>query len=173
MTNIEMFLVGASVFAFLVFLANILVKNNYSKLVKKITKELEMINPDFKIKSYKRDDVFQFEINNIDYKIYIKLVKSRSEYEFIITNSNKWIVNQSPQQWTRKTKPIFIEKSKEFSDFMIESTTYKKVVLIYPSCKRIIRYLNESDTVIVKEDQAFNRVNFIRYENLKEFMKNQ
>jgi len=173
MGNFEIFLIGAGIFAVLVALASVLVKAEYFNSIKKIAKSLQQLKPESEFKVFGRDEIYHIEICDSHLKYLLKIVKSKAEYEFIITNSEKWIVNQSPQQWTRKTKPIFIDNSKEFIDLKDEVSNLVKIVVIYPSCKRIIHYLNESDTVIVKEEDKVNGIHFVRYENVEKFIKNQ
>lgn len=115
-------------------------------------------------------DLFHFSYSKNGVKTIVKVIHSKEDYEFIITNSNKWTINTDPKQWTRKTTPVFIESAEDFINFKSDEQL-RKIVVIYPDCRRIIRYLNESDTVIVNLHDNTNGVHFVKFSELKEFLE--
>lgn len=92
------------------------------------------------------------------------------DYEFIITNTFKWAINDNPKGWSRKTKPVFINDSAAFDQYSDSSFEITKIVLLYPGIKKVIRYLNESDTVIQKPEEKFRNIQFLSYDNLEKFL---
>lgn len=115
-------------------------------------------------------DLFHFSYSKNGIRTIVKVIHSKEDYEFIITNSNKWTINTDPKKWTRKTKPVFIESAEDFIKYKSDEPL-RKIVVIYPDCRRIIRYLNESDTVIVKQNDNTNGVHFVKFSELKEFLE--
>jgi len=44
-----------------------------------------------------------------------------------------------------------------------------RIALIYPSCRNITRYLNESDVEVVQPDKPADGVHFVTFDRLPEF----
>lgn len=169
----EYFFISITVVAILILVLQMNMRISYVKDLKTIREKILALNSDFAIELYEKDNYFQIKMENNDKLILIKLVKARDNHEFIITNANKWTVNSDPKEWSRKTKPIFIAGSEAFIKYKNGEKQLVKVVLIYPTCKHVIQYLNESDTVIVKEEKLVQGINFIKYPDFENFVKKQ
>lgn len=169
----EYFFISITVIAIFIFVLQINQRITYVKDLNAIKDEILSINSDFSVELYEKDNPFQIKIESLEKVVLVKLVKARDTYEFIITNANKWVVNSDPKQWSRRTKPNFIEGSENFIKYNDSTKKLIKVVLIHPTCKHIIQYLNESDTIILKEDKPVQGVNFIKYPEFIDFVKNQ
>lgn len=162
-------LIAIGIFSLIIYVVSIIVKKKHQKIMGDIETKIKNAIPDGDIKIFSRKELFQFQIADSKKEVLVKLIYSKPEYEFIITNSNRWTVNSNPMQWSRKTKPIFIEDANEFINYD-SSQNLKKIVLIYPSSKRIIRYLNESDTVIVKPEEKHNSIHFVSYNDFEKIL---
>jgi hypothetical protein len=166
-------IISLVVFIVLVFTIKILIRIRYVKTINNISAKVKEILPNGIIRLYERENVYQIQVDEQNLITLIKVILSREEYEFIITNSNKWTVNNNPLQWTRKSKPMFISDSDAFINIKKTDLPLRKIVLIYPSCKRVIRYLNESDTIMVREKDTVNGINFVQWIDLEKILKNQ
>lgn len=164
---IKYLLIPVAVLFTMIVIITIISKKNQQKTISDIKNKIQRSLPNAKIKSFSRSDLYQFEAITEEKSVLVKVIFSRPEYEFIITNSNRWTVNSNPTQWSRKSKPNFIADSNDFIKQTKDNNT-KKIVLIYPAVKQIIRYLNESDTVFVKPEEKYNNIHFV---SLKDFEK--
>jgi hypothetical protein len=164
---IKYLLIPVLVLVAAIIIISIVSKKSQQKTMSDIKSIILSSLPNAKIKSFSKSDLYQFEAVTEQKTILVKVVFSRPEYEFIITNSNRWTVNSNPMQWSRKSKPDFIKDSHEFTKHK-KDMDIKKIVLVYPAVKQIIRYLNESDTVFVKPEEKYNNIHFV---SLKDFEK--
>ena len=169
----DILIIAVVIFVVLIATVNILLKIKYVNNIKAIGEKVKLILPNAEVKLFDRDEIYQLEVTQDTNKLLIKVIMAREDYEFIITNTNKWTINDNPQQWTRKSKPIFIENTDNFIEYKQNDMNIDKIVLIYPSSKRIIRYLNESDTVVVKPEDKFKGITFVKYEDLEKILKNR
>lgn len=167
----EYFIPSIVLFIALVVSANVFMRARYKKTLETIKSELLRLIPESSVDIFDRESVFQIAVENDKEKIIIKLIMAQDNYEFIITNINRWTVNHNPKQWTRKSKPIFIEGADEFVNYTETDKSIRKIVLVYPTSKRIIRYLNESDTVVVNTEDNVGGISFIKYNELEKFLK--
>ena len=168
---LEYIIPGLAVIITVIYFLEVHRKINYVKNMKKIVEVIRLLNLYFKIDCLEYDDIYNIRLEKSNQEILIKLVYSKPDYEFIITNAKRWTVNSNPRQWTRKTKPIFVDKSKDFIGLENESFVTTKIVLIYPGVKHVIRYLNESDTVIIKNHVPVDGVHFVTYDDFSNFIK--
>jgi len=164
---------AVALFLVLVVTVNLIMNYKYKKTLENIRMELLRLLPGSEVDIFDRDSVYQFSVKNDKEKIIVKLIMAQDDYEFIITNINRWTVNSNPKQWTRKTQPIFIEGAEGFVNYSEADNEIKKIVLIYPTSKRIIRYLNESDTVVVNTEDNVGGISFIKYNELEKFLKQE
>ncbi len=169
----EYFFISITVIAVLIFILQMNQRITYVKDLNTIKDEILSINSEFSVELFEKDHPYQIKMESLEKVVLIKLVKARDTYEFIITNANKWAVNSDPKQWSRRTKPNFIEGSETFIKYSDPTKKLIKVVLIHPTCKHVIQYLNESDTIILKEEKPVQGINFIKYNNFSDFVKNQ
>lgn len=158
-------------FVFLLIAISIVwLKMKYVKDLKKIKESYQKIFPDAEINLFDRDSLYQLEIIEQSKKTIVKVIMSHPEYELIITNTFKWAVNDNPKGWSRKTKPVFINDSAAFDQYSENNIEITKIVLLYPGIKKVIRYLNESDTVILKPEEKVRNIQFLSYDNLEKFL---
>jgi hypothetical protein len=166
----EYFIPAVVLFLILVITANLFMRYRYKKTLETIKLDLLNLIPKSNVEIFDRESTYQIAVENDIEKIIFKLIMSQDDYEFIITNINRWTVNNNPKQWTRKSKPIFIEGAEEFVNYSETGKQLRKIVLIYPTSKRIIRYLNESDTVVVDIVDNVGGISFIKYNELEKFL---
>ncbi len=127
----EYFIPAVALFLALVIAANLIMSFKYKKTLENIRLELLRLLPGSEVDIFDRDSTYQFSVERDNIKMIIKLIMAQDDYEFIITNINRWTVNNNPKQWTRKSKPIFIEGAEQFVNYSEADKTVKKIVLIY------------------------------------------
>ena len=104
----------------------------------------------------------------------IKIVDIPENYELIITNPLFWCINDKPSTWKRSTKPRLVPGVEGFVKY--ESVAEKKCVkiaIIYPNCRNISHYLNESDVELVSYKKPAESVYFVRYNELDAFFESR
>ncbi|MDT8336708.1 MAG: hypothetical protein RQ856_02635, partial [Candidatus Izemoplasmatales bacterium] len=129
----DIFIISLVAFIILVFTIKVLIKIRYVNTIKDISAKIKEFLPYGVISLYDREDIYQIQIEEENQITLIKVILSREEYEFIITNANKWTVNNNPLQWTRKSKPMFISDAEDFMNIKKTDLPIRKIVLIYPS----------------------------------------
>lgn len=155
----------------LIMLYNYLSKKRYDSAVLKITDTFKNIlnNPIIEIKN--RNDLYQIVIKG-DKEYFVKILMMSSKHEIIITNSNKAIINEDPKNWKKSTKPNFVPGIYEFSKSSSKNALIK-IVLIYPDCHNITKYINESDIISVESQMKIADMYYVRLSELENFLKNQ
>lgn len=120
---------------------------------------------DIELKSYKPDNIYQFEFET-DKRYLIKVIDINPKNEVIITNSEKVVINDDIKGWKRSTKPNFVAGIQE----LIKIKDAIKIVLIYPNCHNITKYINESDVFLVDKFQKIDDLYYIRFRELADFL---
>ena len=140
---------------------------------KMINENIEMIikkqYPDIEVIKHKNRMVYQIEFIK-EKKYLIKLIDMKPRSEVIITNSERVVVNDDIKGWKRSTKPNFVGGIKEFIKIKSDIELVK-IILIYPNCHNITKYINESDVFLVEEFQEIDGLFYIRFRDLMEFLK--
>lgn len=100
----------------------------------------------------------------------IKVIDINPRYEVIITNSDKIVINDDIKNWKRSTKPHFVPGVREFFKLETDIPTVK-VIVVYPNCHNITKYINECDAFKVDKYQKVDGVYFIKFPELGDFLK--
>jgi hypothetical protein len=141
----------------------------YKTINENIEKVIKKHYPNIEITKYKAQMIYQLEFET-EKRYIIKLIDMKPQSEVIITNSERVVVNDDIKGWKRSTKPNFVAGIKEF--IKIESKSeLVKIVLIYPNCHNITKYINESDVFLVKKFQKVNDIYYLRFRDLAEFLE--
>ncbi|HOO44208.1 MAG TPA: hypothetical protein PKU69_03965 [Bacillota bacterium] len=165
----EILLVVLTSFIFLFFLQDMIKRSRYAKIVIKITSVIKERFDAHQLHIHHAEDAYQFEFGGY----LIKLIDMNPANEVIITNSDRVVINHDIKNWKRSTKPHFVAGMKEFMEYQVPGTDLTKIVLIYPSCHNITKYINESDCHLVEKYQKIDGMYFIKYQDLKEFLNNR
>jgi len=101
----------------------------------------------------------------------IKIVDIPETNELIITNPLFWCINDKPSSWKRSTKPRLVPGVEEFMAYVPETEDRKhvKIAIVYPNCRSISHYINESDVEIVSYGKKVEGVYFIKMNELNDF----
>jgi hypothetical protein len=133
---------------------------------------LQSIDNNIKIDLFDYDDIYQVSAETVKALFLVKVLNLNIKQELIITNSNKWGINNNIKNFKKNTVPEFVPLVSEFLEY--KSTSEKpviKVALIHPDCHNIVKYINESDAVKVNYDKPIDGVYFVKYPELRTFFE--
>ncbi len=143
----------------------------YRRVINNTSKVILSVFEDAKIETFHFDDIYQIGFSN--HKNYsIKILDMNPGHEVIITNSDKVIINENIKDWKRSTKPNFVNKMTEFIR-VNNAEDHVKIVLIYPGCHNITKYINESDVFVLELNQKIDQVYYVKYQDFYDFLKKQ
>lgn len=111
---------------------------------------------------------YDFILKTRDYFYYIKVVDNSGGHEICVNNSVKWQIRKSFNDETMHFVPeiedlMRMELSKED-----ENRIPKKLYLIYPNARSLLRYINECEMEFVHPNTDVYGTNIITYNDLKE-----
>ncbi|XFA98808.1 hypothetical protein ACAG96_08020 [Candidatus Izemoplasma sp. B36] len=167
----EILLIVIAGLALMIIIYNCLIKlrnkNIINKTIEVINTSLE--NPKIELCSF--DNLYQIKfLSKKEY--FIKILPMSPKHELIITNSNKVIINDDPKNFKRSAKPDFVPGIKQFSELNLDRENIK-IILVYPDCHNITKYINESDVITIDSSNIVDGIYYIKYKELEEFLKNQ
>ena len=166
------FAIVASVLAFVYIIVVILMKRQEVKTLYKLKADLNSIDQTFKIELFDYDDTYQISAENDKEVFLVKVVNANANQELIITNSNKWGINKNIKNFRRSSVPDFVPLVHEFLNYKATSEKpIKKIALIHPDCHNIVKYLNESDAIVVNNEKPIDGVYFVKYKDMKSFFE--
>ena len=120
-----------------------------------------------KISHFKNDNLpYDFYIETEKYNYYIKVIPNYNDYEITINNSIKWQIRRS---YTDESLN-FVPGVEEFIryDFAKENKENRKVFIIYPSSKSLLKYVNECEMEFVTPDTDIYGTKVYTYNTLLE-----
>ncbi|MBR6071755.1 MAG: hypothetical protein IKP77_02845 [Acholeplasmatales bacterium] len=122
-------------------------------------------NPDFKFEAVsKREYDYLFETYNYTY--YIKIVPNFNNQEITVNNSVKWQLRKSFNDESLR----FVEGIEPLMRMDINQTSkkIKKLYIVYPNARSLLKYINECEMEFVHADTDVYGTNIITYVNLNE-----
>jgi hypothetical protein len=143
----------------------------YKVIVENITNMIKNDYPDAKIETFKINDVYHLRVIT-NKEFLIKIIDMNPNHELIITNSEKVVINDDIKNWKKSTKPNFVDGIKTFIK-LTSDTNPEKIVIIYPNCHNITKYINECDVYKVSKFQKVDSLLYVRYNEFQEYLKNQ
>lgn len=153
----------------LVFVLSVTKKNSIKKMYLDVEKVLEsLIIEDIKDqfdlqKLYLKD--YDYIFDTPAYRYYIKVVPNSSNQEICVNNSVKWQLRRSFNDETMR----FVENIEGLMRMDIEaSKPYKKLYIIYPNARTLLKYINECEMVFIHPTTDVYGANIIPYVALEE-----
>lgn len=145
-------------------------KIRFNGILKRLVNLVSETRKDLVALEYKPSESHHLEFSD-GRKYYIKIIDMNPLHEVIVTNADRVVINDDIKNWRRSTKPHFIPGMAEFFALEKDNKDIVKIVLIYPGCHNITKYINESDAHIVEKFQKVDGLYFIRFGELKEFLE--
>jgi hypothetical protein len=101
----------------------------------------------------------------------LKTIPFGRTQELILTNRYFWCVNSDLGNWRRSTVPELVPGVRAFVDRPADPDgKLVKIALLYPGCRNVTRYLNESDVEIVLPRKSVDGIHFVSFEELPSFL---
>ena len=152
----------------LIVLYNVYTKQRKAKMYKDVYDTLNSL----KIKS--RENEFEIKKSNdksYDYifktpnnVFYIKIIPNFSNYEICINNSVKWQIRKSFGDDSLN----FVEGVEDLMRMEFSERNAKKLYVIYPNAKALLKYINECEMVFVKPETDVYGASVVSYQAIKE-----
>jgi len=165
----EILIIGLTVVIIIYIMQLVYRKMRYNNIIFKISSIISNMGNHEAIKAHHVNNYFNIESKQgKNYRF--KIIDMNPFHEVIITNADNVVINENISDWKRSTKPHFVPRMKDFINNEKNDSQIVKVVLIYPGCHNITKYINESDAYIVEKFQRVDGLYFIRFNNLEEFL---
>ena len=140
---------------------------NITEVLDKIVKEstdnsYERI---LKQKGPQRRPLYDYILKTKNFTYYIKLIQNNNLNEITVQSSVKWQIRKSPKH------TIYISDIEEFMRLRIpdeNNKVSKKIALIYPDSKSLLRYINECELEFITPDTDVYGCNVVTYKQLYE-----
>ncbi len=142
----------------------------YQGIIERVKESFKQAGIEGEVSTFHPDDLYQIKLVN-ERTYLFKIIDMNPRYEVIITNAEKVVINDDIKNWRRATKPRFVSGIKAFIRESKQDLTVVKIVLIYPGCHNITKYINESDCYLVDSGQKIDDLHYLRFQDLKDFMK--
>ncbi len=152
----------------LIVLYNVYTKQRKAKMYKDVYDTLNSL----KIKS--RENEFEIKKSNdksYDYifktpnnVFYIKIIPNFSNYEICINNSVKWQIRKSFGDDSLN----FVEGVEDLMRMEFSERNAKKLYIVYPNAKALLKYINECEMVFVKPETDVYGASVVSYQAIKE-----
>lgn len=147
------------------FFAFTIIKKNKTK--QKIMNELNVIGPTRTVKN----NIYDYEVDTPKCVYLVKVVYNYRNLEISVNSKNYWQLNDkivSSKKGGAKIEGIYdLINSKE--DLI--NRPYKKVYLIYPSAKVLVKALNESELTFIYPNTDCYGVHLVKFDEIKEMIK--
>lgn len=165
--------IGLLILAILLVMFTIYVglkRMRYQGIIERFKEKLNQMGIEAEVMSFQPTDLYQIKLLS-DKTFLFKLIDMNPRYEVIITNAEKVVINDDIKNWRRATKPRFVSGIKPFIKTQDKDPSVVKVILIYPGCHNITKYINESDCYLVDRFQKIDDLYYIKFEELGDFLK--
>ncbi|MBQ9449614.1 MAG: hypothetical protein IJU60_07065 [Acholeplasmatales bacterium] len=151
----------------------IYVVKKQNKMYANITELLEKLKSESEDNSYERilkqkglqRPLYDYILKTKNYAYYIKLIQNNNLNEITVQSSVKWKMRRG----TKST--IYISDIEEFMRLRIpdeNNVISKKIVLVYPDSKSLLRYINECELEFITPDTDVYGCNVVTYKQLNE-----
>ena len=159
-----------SVIIVIIIAISILMKNIHQKQMNKMFAEVEAAlnslkknEEEFKlVRCYTYTHDYYFETPNYNY--YIKVVPNISNAEICVNNAVKWqlrkSINDDAMRFVEGIEPLMR------MEFEPSSKPNKKLYIVYPNARSLLKYINECEMVFVKSNTDVYGTNIITYVDL-------
>lgn len=107
------------------------------------------------------NECYNYELKTPKAIYYIKIIDNSTNEEICINNSTKWQLRRSFNDSSLRFVP-------NVDAFMRKELKGKKIFIIYPNARSLLKYINECEMIIVRSDTDVYGTNVITYAELKE-----
>ncbi|MGM9969343.1 MAG: hypothetical protein ACI35S_02995 [Anaeroplasma sp.] len=120
----------------------------------------------------KKDDVLPYDyiLETKKYRYYIKIVLNSGNQEICVNNSVKWQLRKSFNDESLRFVPNIEELMRLDIPTAEDKKINKKLFLIYPNARSLLKYINECEMEFVHPNTDVYGSNIITFINLKEHL---
>ncbi len=111
---------------------------------------------------------YDYILKTNDYLYYIKVVDNNGGHEICVNNSVKWQIRKSFNDESMHFVPEIEELMRMELPREDENRIPKKIYIIYPNARSLLRYINECEMEFVHPNTDVYGTNIITYNDLKE-----
>ena len=153
----------------LIILYNVYAKQRKAKMYKDVYDALNSLRiksreNEFEVKRTSNEKAYDYTFKTPTSIFYIKIVPNFSNYEICINNSVKWQIRKSFGDDSLN----FVEGVEDLMRMEFSEKNAKKLYIIYPNAKALLKYINECEMVFVRPETDVYGTNVIPYVALKE-----
>lgn len=153
--------------AITIFLKDVNKKNNIKKMYFEIESFLQGLIPEDKKDSIILEKEFKpeydYAFKTEEYTYLIKVIPNMVNEEICVNNSVKWQLRRSFNDESMR----FVENVEGLMRLDCDSK-FKKLYIIYPNARSLLKYINECEMVFVNPDTDVYGANIVSFLQLKE-----
>lgn len=158
-----------SIFLIITFLLCIIIFVLVTK--RKINAKKEIVN---ELSSYGNlttgKKIYDYKIETNDLTYFIKVIYNFNNLEISINNKNYWILND--KEVSNKKGGTKLEGIYDLvNSTNLTNDNHKKVYLVYPSSKVLVKAVNESELAFINPKTDCYGVNIVKFEEISEIFK--
>lgn len=140
----------------------------FADFLMRVCKENDDVSYEKVLSSKKSDHIsYDFTLETPKYKYFFKLVPNFPEYEITINNSIKWQIRRSYTDESLNFAPG-VEEFMRLDIPNDSNKTNRKIYIIYPNSRSLLKYVNECEMEFVTPDTDIYGTRVITYVALKE-----
>ncbi len=148
---------------------NVYAKQRKAKMYKDVYDALNSLKiksreNEFEIKRTSGEKAYDYTFKTPTSIFYIKVVPNFSNYEICINNSVKWQIRKSFGDDSLN----FVEGVENLMRMEFSEKNAKKLYIIYPNAKALLKYINECEMVFVKPETNIYGASVISYQAIKD-----
>jgi len=110
---------------------------------------------------------YDYILDTKDYKYYVKVVPNFGGYEICVNNSVKWQIRKTFNDESMNFVPE-IEELMRMELPKDDDRVPRKLYIIYPNARSLLRYINECEMVFVHPNTDVYGTNIMTYNDLEE-----
>lgn len=110
---------------------------------------------------------YDYILDTKDYKYYVKVVPNFGGYEICVNNSVKWQIRKTFNDESMNFVPE-IEELMRMELPKDDARVPRKLYIIYPNARSLLRYINECEMVFVHPNTDVYGTNIMTYNDLEE-----
>ncbi len=107
--------------------------------------------------------IYDFELENSDYKLLIKLVYVPANSSVTINSRNTWCLRYGGSPTRGYTNMKYLKRLIPFLEYKVLEKKTRKILLIFPQTNKVQRYLNESEIAILTPGEPVYDYRVISY----------
>ena len=110
---------------------------------------------------------YDYVVTTNQTRTYIMVVPNYSAGELFLSSSTKWSIKKNYEDYKSKFVPR-VDKLARFDPPFEKDMTIRRMYIIYPEAKSILRYINDCEMEFIHSDSDINGASIVTYLELKD-----